>query len=144
MVEITKIETRRELQQAHEIRYEVFVVEQHVPVREEMDEFEDQSRHYLAILDGKPVGTARWRFTDKGIKLERFAVRKECRNKGIGSRLVEFILKDVYDHPEFKGKEIYLHSQLNAMPLYEKFSFKKSGNMFDEAGIMHYKMIKKE
>jgi len=35
---------------------------------------------------------------------------------------------------------IYLHSQIAAMPLYEKFGFKQVGETFDECGILHRKM----
>ena len=142
MIKIRGILRDEELAQAHAIRTKVFVNEQHVPVEEELDEFENSSRHYLAWLNGKAAGTARWRVTEKGIKLERFAVLKEFRKQGVGSALVEFVLKEITDQPGFKNKEIYLHSQLNAMPLYSKFGFRKIGNIFEEAGIKHYKMIK--
>ncbi len=59
----------------------VFVVEQEVDAAEEYDEFDDSSVHFLTKMDGSPVGTARWRFTANGVKLERFAVRKEARGK---------------------------------------------------------------
>ena len=36
---------------------------------------------------------------------------------------------------------IYLHAQLQAIPLYEKHGFVKVGEMFEEATIKHYKMI---
>ena len=142
MIKVTRIVTEEELAQAHDIRTRVFVQEQHVPVEEELDEYEKSSRHYLASLNGKVSGTARWRVPDLGIKLERFAVLKEFRNKGVGSALVEFVLKEIHDQPEYKNRQIYLHSQLDAMPLYSKFGFRKTGNMFEEAGIKHYKMIK--
>jgi predicted GNAT family N-acyltransferase len=141
MIEVFRIKSAQDLAIAHEIRFEAFVEEQQVPADEEL-EFEEESHHYLAMTDGLPAGTARWRFTEKGVKLERFAVKKDYRSQGIGSALVEFILKEVHNHPEFKGKEIYLHAQISAMPLYSKFGFSQTGGMFDEAGIMHYKMIK--
>ena len=33
-----------------------------------------------------------------------------------------------------------MHAQTDVLPFYEKMGFKKSGNEFKEAGIMHYKM----
>ena len=142
MIEIVKISSPHELKKSHAIRLTVFVDEQHVSIEEEMDEFEDSSLHYLAYFNKIPAGTARWRFTEKGIKLERFAVIKEYRNKGIGSKLMQFILNEIKKYPGTNGKEIYLHAQLNAMSLYSKFGFNKTGNMFEEAGIKHFKMIK--
>jgi predicted GNAT family N-acyltransferase len=41
------------------------------------------------------------------------------------------------------AKYVYLHAQLDAVTLYERFGFDKSGPEFEEAGIRHYKMVKK-
>jgi predicted GNAT family N-acyltransferase len=141
MIEISRISSAGETAFARKIRFEVFVDEQRVAPELELDEFEDFSNHYLAKYNGMPAGTARWRFTENGIKLERFAVSKEFRNRGIGSAMVEFLLKEIYSHPEYENKTIYLHAQVDAMRLYSRFGFRKTGNIFDEAGIMHYKMI---
>ena len=40
-------------------------------------------------VDGKPVATARWRKTDKGIKLERFAMLKEFRAFAMRSNVLD-------------------------------------------------------
>ncbi|HLF32760.1 MAG TPA: GNAT family N-acetyltransferase [Cyclobacteriaceae bacterium] len=141
MIEIARISSAGEMAIAHKIRFEVFVDEQRVAPELELDEFEDISNHYLAKFNGTPAGTARWRFTENGVKLERFAVSKEFRNHGIGSALVEFLLKDIFNHLEYENKTIYLHAQVDAMRLYSRFGFQKTGNIFDEAGIRHYKMI---
>ena len=122
------------------IREEVFVVEQKVDAADEYDEFEETSTHFLASLGGKPVGTARWRFTPYGIKLERFAVRKDARGKGVGQALVSAVLRDIMVHPEASGKKRYLNAQLEAVPLYAKFGFQKVGDQFEECNILHYKM----
>ena len=91
-------------------------------------------------MNNNPVGAARWRITDEGVKLERFAVLSEFRGRGIGSAMVEKILSDIKQDPEASDKEIYLHAQIDAIPLYRKFGFVKYGHMFDEAGLMHYAM----
>lgn len=135
-----KITDESLLQQAFQIRSLVFVIEQQVPASEEYDEFEESSTHFLAKLDGKPVGTARWRFTQYGVKMERFAVLAEARGKGVGQALVSAVLEDVNSSPEAEGKTKYLHSQLTAVPLYFKFGFEKVGEMFEECSIQHYKM----
>ena len=144
MVEVKRITQSADLEKAFAIRQKVFVEEQQVSREDEYDQFEEISAHYLAVDEqGKACGTARWRFTEKGIKLERFAVLKECRSQGVGSKLLEKILKEVYQHPELKDQLIYLHAQLTAVPLYEKFGFRKEGEQFEECAIKHYKMIKK-
>ncbi len=129
------------MQKAFSIREQVFVQEQHVPADEEYDEFEDSSRHFLAFAEGLPCGTARWRYTDKGIKLERFAVLKDYRSRKVGSALVQALLEDIKNQPQSAGKLLYLHGQLTAMPLYSKFGFTPIGDLFEECNIQHYKMI---
>jgi predicted GNAT family N-acyltransferase len=120
---------------AFSIRRKVFVEEQGVDPNLEYDK-EDQANHYLLVLAGKPIATARWRETEKGIKLERFAVLPEFRNRGFGEIILEEVLKDVRPI----GKTVYLHSQSRAVPFYERNGFFKEGEMFVEAGIEHFYM----
>ncbi|MEY2924678.1 MAG: hypothetical protein RLZZ337_1226, partial [Bacteroidota bacterium] len=63
-----------QLNKIFEVRRRVFVEEQAVEEVEEYDEFETSSTHLFAKLGDNIVGTCRFRNTDKGIKLERFAV----------------------------------------------------------------------
>jgi len=135
-----KIAETTELQdKAFMVRKEVFVVEQKVSHEDEFDEFEKVSTHFVALDQNQlPVGAARWRKTDKGIKLERFAVSKEARGQGIGSLLVEAVLNNVKIRE--KTDYLYLHAQLDAIPLYSKFGFKKTGPQFEECDIQHFKM----
>ena len=125
------------LQQAFQIRQQVFVEEQQVDRDEEYDGFEETSIHYLVYEDDRPVGTARWRITSGGVKLERFAVLKECRNSGAGKAVLITVLRDVIP----LGKRIYLNAQVTAMRFYEREGFIKEGEMFSEANIDHYRMV---
>ena len=137
MVEIKRftIDDKSSSEQAFFIRRKVFVDEQGVDRTLEYNN-EDQSNHYLLFLAGKPIATARWRETENGIKLERFAVLPEFRNRGFGEIILKEVLKDVKP----TGKIIYLHSQARAVPFYERNGFNKVGEMFVEAGIEHYYM----
>ena len=134
-IQIQLITTSDMLQQAFNIRREVFVIEQMVSEKEEYDQ-EDVSTHFIALYDGLPVGTARYRTTPNGIKLERFAILKPFRSMGVGSAILQYMLQEL---SAFEGL-IYLHAQLTAMGLYSKFGFEAIGEQFDEAGIQHYKM----
>ncbi len=137
---VEKVETEEQLEAIFKIREEVFVIEQEVDPAEEYDEYENTSTHFLVRLGGKPAGTARWRYTANGIKLERFAVLKEMRCKGVGQLLVKSVLEDISSKNEAEGKTLYMHAQLAAISLYEKFGFKKVGEMFEECNIRHYKL----
>ena len=124
--------------QAFAIRQAVFVAEQGVPAALEYDE--PEATHYLLYEDETPIGAARWRKTDHGIKLERFAVLPEYRNKGLGEALVKKVLGDVIPLEQ----PVYLHSQLKACTLYERHGFIISGGIFYETGMAHYKMVLKK
>jgi len=135
-IQVRKVTDPADLEKVFAIRREVFVGEQNCPPELEW-EFEEESNHFLATVDGESAGASRWRKTDKGYKLERFAVLKKFRGLGVGQELVKAVLNDL---PK-DGSLIYLHAQLAAIGLYEKFNFHKTGPEFEEAGIRHYKMI---
>ena len=141
VVEVRKVSDEAQIELAKKVRFEVFVIGQGVPAEEEIDAFEAESFHFIAYFDQKPAGAARWRFTENGVKLERFAVLEEFRSKGIGSALVEAVMNDIDNHPDSTNKLRYLHSQLQALKLYQKFGFKEEGPMFQECDIDHFKMI---
>jgi predicted GNAT family N-acyltransferase len=138
MISVETANSSNDLKTVFAIRNDVFVIEQNVDKREEYDEFETSSTHYLAMYNGIPVGTCRFRNTDKGIKLERFAVLKEGRGKGVGEALVMQCLKDVDTR-----LNIYLHAQIQVVDFYSKYGFVKEGPEFVEADIRHYKMTYK-
>jgi len=124
------------MDQALQIRQEVFVEEQQVDPEIEYDEFEESSTHILATIEDTPAGTARWRQTDEGYKLERFAVPEKFRGQGVGAALLVFILDQLDDR-----SKVYLNSQLVAMGFYEKMGFTAVGDIFYEADIPHKKMV---
>ena len=125
-----------ELQKAFDIRQKVFVEEQHCPADIEYQN-DDVSTHFLALYDNAPCGAARWRKTENGIKLERFAVLPAYRGKGVGAHLVNAVLADI---PANTSK-VYLNAQISAMDFYLPFGFKPVGEQFDEAGIRHQQML---
>ena len=136
-----RITDLRDLDAAFTIREKVFQEEQGVPATKEHDEHDrTDARHYLACAaDGTPAGAARWRQTENGVKLERFAVLADFRNQEIGAALLHAVLVDV--QAEQIDAEVYLNAQLRAIPFYERHGFRKEGEMFEEANIQHYKMV---
>ena len=135
-IEVKKVNDQQELEKVFAIRKEVFVHEQNCPPELEW-EHEDESNHFLAKVNGEPAGAARWRKTANGYKLERFAVLKKFRGFGVGQALVKAVLDDL----PVDADHVYLHAQIHAVGLYEKFAFEKLGDEFEEAGIRHYKMM---
>jgi predicted GNAT family N-acyltransferase len=142
MTTVEKITDLRDLDAAFTIREKVFVGEQNVPADAEYDAHDrtGTTRHYLARVEGQPAGAARWRPTDRGVKLERFAVLPEFRNRGVGEALVHRVLADIRaEAPD--AAQVYMHAQLRAIPLYERTGFQKVGEMFAECDIQHYQMV---
>ncbi len=136
-LQVQKINHPEDLDKAFAIRKTVFVEEQNCPPELEW-EHEDESVHFLATHNGQPCGACRWRKTDSGYKLERFAVLKDFRGHGVGRALIAEALSDLPDDAHY----IYLNSQLDAMSLYAKFGFVAEGEQFEEAGIQHFRMVK--
>ncbi|MEQ8623709.1 MAG: GNAT family N-acetyltransferase [Vicingaceae bacterium] len=118
------------------IRETVFIIEQEVDEEDEFDEFEGECQHYLMSLDGKAIGTARWRVIGEKVKLERFAVLKEYRSNNYGAQLLQQVIKDA----SALKKSLYLHAQLKAIPFYARQGFQQVGDLFLECDIEHYKM----
>lgn len=118
-----------------EIRFTVFVQEQGVAPDEEIDGMDDSSVHFLAVKDGKNIGTAR--LMPNG-QIGRMAVLAPYRNLGIGAKLLEAAiaaaLAEGHDRP-------FLHAQVHALDFYAKHGFITHGELFLDAGIEHRAMI---
>lgn len=140
-----QVRTEEELRQAFAVRREVFVDEQQVPVEEEIDEFDrlpGSCRHYLATDGVTPVGAARWREYAPGTaKLQRIAVLKPWRGKGVGSLLVSAMERDA---AALGYRMAVLDAQCSAEPFYRKLGYStESGEPFLDAGIPHVRMSKR-
>jgi predicted GNAT family N-acyltransferase len=124
------------------IRREVFQREQGVSEELEFDGLDESAEHLLAYLDGRAVGTARIRkLNPETTKIERLAVLSSARGLGIGLRLMEEAIDLVSSNPD--TRQIAINAQEYVKGLYEKLGFEVVGDVFDEAGIPHVKMIKR-
>lgn len=114
------------------LRTAVFVIEQGVPEALELDDHDPVSQHFAAIVpEAGVVGTAR--LLPDG-HIGRMAVASQWRGHGIGSRLVEAIIRTARN----RGlDELVLAAQLHAIPFYENLGFEASGPVFDDAGLAH-------
>ena len=125
------------------IRQIVFGDEQNTLFSEnEVFEEEIESKTYLIYLKDKIVGTIRYReISDRVFKIERFAILKEYRDKGIGKQTLEFISNLIIE--KFNPCTITLNGQMHAYEFYKKCGFEPEGEEFLEARIKHIKMTKK-
>ena len=124
-----------------DIRQKVFKDEQGVPYEEdEIYEEEISATSYLITLNEKPIGTIRYRQTEEGFKIERFAILKEYRGNGYGNKVFKFFTDMIA--AKFNPCKIYFHSQYYIKDMYNKLGFVEEGEIFEEAGIQHIKMYK--
>lgn len=118
------------------IRTTVFIEEQQVPSELEWDEFDQQSKHFLAFFKNIPIATARLKPDGQ---IGRMAVLEDYRHQGVATKLLKTVLslakKDNY-------KLVYIHAQIQVIEFYKKFDFIDNGTEFLDAGIMHRAMFK--
>ena len=137
---VKNIKDQSDKKKAFEIRNLVFCEEQKVSKKIEFDGLDQFCDHYLAKINEVPIGTARVREEKKGtFKIERMAVLKEHRKKGVGKAIIKAILKQYLNLN--KVNNLILNSQIEAKDFYKKFGFVEVGEEFIEANIMHQKMI---
>ncbi|MFB6097620.1 MAG: GNAT family N-acetyltransferase [Salinibacter sp.] len=144
-MECRPVQSDDEWEKARSIREQVFIGEQECPPDEEWDGHDETSRHVLGYVAGKAMATARWRTVphDEEVvaKLERFAVLPEHRGHGYGTALVRYVIEDA----RRAGFSTFLiHAQSHLEDWYEELGFRSTGRTFEEAGIPHVEMVRRD
>jgi predicted GNAT family N-acyltransferase len=127
-----------ELQAAFEVRRQVFVKEQNISEDLTFDGHDRQALH-MVVMDGERViGTARVLFSSNNqAKLERMAILKPFRRRGIGRRIICYLIEELSKR---QVEQVVLHAQYVVVAFYKSCGFEESGLPFCEAGIKHLKM----
>ena len=117
------------------VRRAVFIVEQQVPEALEWDEADAGSLHVLAEdATGNAIATGR--LLPDG-HIGRIAVLPAWRGRGAGAALFEHLL----DAAARRGHQaLYLNAQTHAIGFYARYGFVCCGPEFEEAGIPHRAM----
>ncbi|QHE61029.1 GNAT family N-acetyltransferase [Rossellomorea vietnamensis] len=136
-VEVAK--TEDQIQEVFHIRKTVFVEEQQVPLEEEIDEYENDSTHFVLYDQNKAVGAGRFRILDGVGKVERICVLKSIRGKGAGRTLMLGIEEYAKRQPL---SQLKLNAQTYAIPFYEGLGYQVTSEEFLDAGIPHKTMKK--
>lgn len=134
------IKNPEDMEDAFNVRREVFIKEQNVPEEEEFDEEDLISHHIVVYAAGRPVATGRLFKSGNGWLIGRISVLKKYRGKQAGKLVVEKLLEKA---AELKAGDIHVHAQTHAAGFYEKFGFIAYGDTFLEAGIEHVSMVKR-
>lgn len=126
---------------ALKIRNQVFVKEQGVPLDREIDNYEAYTIHFILYLDTEtPMATLRLLPLEDGkIKVQRMAVLKEFRKKGLGKVIMEAAETFANEHDY---QQLVLGAQLTARDFYQRLGYQAEGDIFLDAGIEHVTMTK--
>jgi predicted GNAT family N-acyltransferase len=117
------------------IRFKVFVEEQKVPAEIELDDWDPQCLHALALDDaGRVLGTGR--LLPDG-HVGRMAVLREARGTGTGTALLQALMQAARERGH---RHVVLSAQTHAVPFYARLGFAIEGEVYDEAGIPHVDM----
>jgi predicted GNAT family N-acyltransferase len=125
--------------EAQAIRYEVFVLEQKVPLEMEWDEMDAQCLHavaYLAGEDGVEQAVGTGRLLPDG-HIGRMAVRETARGAGVGAAILQALMQQAQLR---RDKLVQLNAQSHAAAFYGRHGFVREGEEFEEAGIPHIHM----
>ncbi len=119
------------------LRHAVFCLEQGVPEELEHDEHDATALHLVAVAGGVVVGTCRLRFLGASARLQRMAVARTYRGRGVGADL----LGAAHRQARASGAtEVELHAQLTARDFYARAGYVAEGEEFEDAGIPHVLM----
>jgi predicted GNAT family N-acyltransferase len=118
------------------VRLAVFVQEQGVPEELEWDSADADAVHLLGLsAEGAPIATARLLPTGQ---IGRMAVLPQWRGRGVGTALLREVLS-LATAPERPLP--FLNAQVSALSFYERQGLVGFGEVFEEAGIPHRRMV---
>ncbi|MEO7151933.1 MAG: YbgC/FadM family acyl-CoA thioesterase [Burkholderiaceae bacterium] len=127
--------------QARPLRSRVFIDEQGIPAALEWDADDVQSEHAVAINRlGTALATGRLlRRPDGSARVGRMAVLRGLRGGGVGRAVLEALLGLARQQG---ATQVELHAQADAVGFYARAGFVAEGEPFDEAGIVHQRMLR--
>jgi len=135
---VREVSTPQEMEHVFQIRDEVFVHEQALTHDARFDPDDRRSIHFLAYLDGKPVGTGRLTVLTREAQVAWVAVRKPYRQHGVGKAVMIAILERARDE---EADYVVLNAQSHALEFYRRLGFETLGHEFRMAGIPHQVMV---
>ena len=133
------ISETRDIAACRALRRTVFIEEQGVSEADELDDRDDAAIHLLAMVTGRPVGSARLLVMGDTGKIGRVCVLCDARGTGLGAALVRAAVDRFRSVPGVA--RVKLGSQIHATGFYERLGFAASGPVYDDAGIPHRDMM---
>lgn len=123
----------------YQLRHEVFVDEQNVPVEMEIDAHDEtDAEHFLGCLNNQPAAAGRLVFLLDYVKLGRLVVAKQYRGNSYGAIMMTAMIQHAASKRQ--KQKLVLDAQIQALKFYEKLGFHAVGPQFLDAGIPHRRM----
>ena len=138
VIDIKFTQNDREMLSCLSLRRTVFIEEQNGPENEEVDGDDPNCDHILLTISDDPVGAARLKYYDNFVKVQRVCVLKNYRGQGIGSNIINFIIKHIEKNDICNS--VRLGSQIHALEFYKGLGFVEFGEEYLDAGILHKDM----
>ncbi len=140
-VHVKLAETQAESESIKDLRVQVFVQEQGVPLSEEFDEHDESAVHVVALIEGRVVGTGRMYELPSGeTQIGRMAVEPRHRRDGIGGLVLAFLEAQAGQRGV---REVMLHAQTYVQSFYERHGYVVDSEPFMEVDIGHVRMVKR-
>ena len=121
------------------LRHTVFTLEQGVSPADEVDDRDGDAIHLLAMLGGRPVGTARLLTDGATGKIGRVCVLPDQRGTGLGAALIRAAVTEFRAMPGIAA--VKLGAQIHALGFYHRLGFAATGPVYSDAGIDHRDML---
>jgi len=138
LLDIRFTQNNKDMLSCLNLRRTVFIEEQNVPKNEEVDGDDPDCDHILLTVSDIPVGAARLKYYNDFIKVQRVCVLKNYRGQGIGSKIINFIIRHV-EKNDIRSS-VRLGSQIHALEFYKRLGFIEFGEEYLDAGILHKDM----
>lgn len=126
--------------EASQVRAEVFVKEQRIPIELEQDAADATAVHAVARNRlGVAVATGRLVQHAPGVgRMGRMAVNRVLRGTQLGGDVLRALMRAAAQRGDH---EVILHAQQTAQGFYARHGFTAQGEPFEEAGIVHIEMV---
>lgn len=142
-MQVIRADTEELLKRSRWVRKQVFTVEKRIPEAVETDGLDRLDRgcdHFLILYNNKDAGAFRCVNTsESAVRLQRFCVLKEVRGLGAGQRALKF-MEDYYQ--ERGVCRVELDAKFQVEGFYRRCGYRTVSGVFEEAGVLHVKMVK--
>ncbi|MFC1503443.1 GNAT family N-acetyltransferase [Pseudomonadota bacterium] len=98
---------------------------------------DETANHYGAYVDGKLVSVASIYIEGRRARLRKFATLPEYQGKGIGTKIISHIVREL---EETGIAFFWCDARKSALGFYRRFGLELQGAEFEKSGIPYYKM----